>query len=87
MDFNNVYCFFVHYGYDLDGWQERDEYGFIIAEDFNCAMNYVVSIYRDDLLSVEIKYASDAGIISCDNKEIADSFLRSHIKTHYGEDE
>ena len=89
MDIFDVFYFHARYGYEASDneWAEKDEYGFIIAKDFNCAMNYIVSIYRDDLLSVEIKYASDAGIISCDNKEIAEGFLRSHIKTHYGEDE
>ena len=89
MDIFDVFYFHARYGFE-DGegeWTENDEYGFIIAKDFNGAMNYISNIYHDDLLSVEIKYASDAGIVSCNNKEIAEGFLKSHIKTHYGEDE
>lgn len=89
MDIFDVFYFHARYGFEdgEGGWAEKDEYGFIIAKDFNGAMNYISNIYRDDLLSVEIKYASDAGIVSCNNKEIAEGFLKSHIKTHYGEDE
>lgn len=89
MDIFDVFYFHARYGYEASDneWTERDEYGFVIAKDFSGAMTYITNIYRDDLLSVEITYASDAGIISCSNKEIAEGFLKSHIKAHYGEDE
>ena len=31
--------------------------------------------------------AGDTGMITIDNKEIAEAFKKSYIKTHYGEDE
>ena len=87
MDFYDVFYFHARYGFENGGWEERDEYGFVVAKDFNGAMSFVFNQYRNDLLSVEIEYVGDSGIISVDNKEIAEAFKKSFIKTHYGEEE
>lgn len=85
-----VFYFHAHYGYEgydiTEDWEERNEYGFVLAKNFTHAMEQVVDYYRDDLLSVEIQYVGDTGMISVDNKEIAEAFKKSYIKTHYGED-
>jgi hypothetical protein len=82
-----VFYFHAHYGYDFDGWQERDEYGFVLAKNFVNAMEQVVDYYRDDLMGVEILYTGDTSIIPINNEGIAEAFRKSYIKTHYGEDE
>jgi hypothetical protein len=82
-----VFYFHAHYGYDFDGWQERDEYGFVLAKNFVNAMEQVVDYYRDDLMGVEILYTGDTSIIPVNNEGIAEAFRKSYIKTHYGEDE
>ena len=85
-----MYVFYFHarYGYDiLEKYEERDEYGFVSANNFIHAMEQISGYYRDDLISVDIQYAGDTGMITIDNKEIAESFKKSYIKTHYGEDE
>ena len=68
-------------------WEERDEYGFVTANNFIHAMEQISDYYRDNLISVDIQYAGDTGMITVDNKEIAEAFKKSYIKTHYGEDE
>lgn len=83
----DVFYFHVHYGCELEKWQEQDEYGFIVAKNFIHAMEQIAGYYRDDLISVDIQYAGDTGIITIDNKEIAEIFKKSYIRTHYGEDE
>jgi hypothetical protein len=82
-----VFYFHAHYGYDFDGWQERDEYGFVLAKNFVNAMEQVVDYYKDDLMGVEILYTGDTSIIPVNNEGIAEAFRKSYIKTHYGEDE
>ena len=84
----DVFYFHAHYGCDtLEKWEELDEYGFVAANDFIHAMEQISGYYRDDLISVDIQYAGDTGMITIDNKEIAEAFKKSYIKTHYGEDE
>ena len=82
--------FYFHARYDcdtLEKYEERDEYGFVSANNFIHAMEQISGYYRDDLISVDIQYVGDTGMITIDNKEIAESFKKSYIKTHYGEDE
>ena len=84
----DVFYFHVHYGYDiLEKWEERDEYGFIIAKNFVHAMGQIADYYKEDLLGADIQYVGDTGMITTGNKEIAEAFKKSYIKTHYGEDE
>ena len=84
----DVFYFHARYGCDiLEKYEERDEYGFVSANDFIHAMEQISGYYRDDLISVDIQYVGDTGMITIDNKEIAESFKKSYIKTHYGEDE
>ena len=84
----DVFYFHAHYGCDtLEKWEERDEYGFVSANNFIHAMEQISDYYRDDLISVDIQYAGDTGMITIDNKEIAEAFKKSYIKTHYWEDE
>ena len=82
--------FYFHARYDcdiLEKYEERDEYGFVSANNFIHAMEQISDYYRDNLISVDIQYAGDTGMITIDNKEIAEAFKKSYIKTHYGEDE
>ena len=84
----DVFYFHAHYGCDtLEKWEERDEYGFVSANNFIHAMEQISNYYKDDLISVDIQYAGDTGMITIDNKEIAEAFKKSYIKTHYCEDE
>ena len=82
--------FYFHARYDcdiLEKYEERDEYGFVSANNFIHAMEQISDYYRDSLISVDIQYAGDTGMITVDNNEIAEAFKKSYIKTHYGEDE
>ena len=82
--------FYFHARYDcdiLEKYEERDEYGFVSANNFIHAMEQISDYYRDSLISVDIQYAGDTGMITVDNKEIAEAYKKSYIKTHYGEDE
>ena len=81
-----VFYFHAHYGFEYEGWTERDEYGFMVAKDFNHVMQAITEYYREDLISIEIQYVGDTGMISIDDKEIAESFRKSYIKTHYEEE-
>ena len=81
----DVFYFHVHYSCDV--FEERDEYGFISANNFIHAMEQISNYYKDDLISVDIQYAGDTGMITINNKEISESFKKAYIKTHYGEDE
>ena len=84
----DVFYFHARYGCDiLEKYEERDEYGFVSANNFIHDMEQISDYYRDDLISVDIQYAGDTGMITIDNKEIAEAFKKSYIKTHYGEDE
>lgn len=86
MKFDEVFYFHAHYGFEGEKWEERDEYGFIVASDFKDAMAQIVDTYRDDLMSVEIEYVGDTGIVAIENKEVAEAFKKSFTKTHYGEE-
>lgn len=84
----DVFYFHAHYSRDVfEKWEKRDEYGFVSANNFIHAMEQISNYYKDDLISVDIQYAGDTGMITIDNKEIAEAFKKSYIKTHYGEDE
>jgi hypothetical protein len=83
MGFNNVYCFCVHYGFDLDGWQEKDDYGFITANDFEGAYAQLKAFYGEDILSFGLEYIGDTGIVSIGDKELVKSFKQSFINHHY----
>lgn len=87
MGFNNVYCFSVRYGYDLDGWQEKDNFGFITANDFEGAYAQLKAYYGDDILSFGLEYIGDTGLITIDDKELVQSFRRSFINCHYNTEE
>lgn len=87
MGFNNVYYFFVHYGYDLDGWREKDEYGFITADDFEGAYTQLKAYYGDDILSFGLEYIGDTGLISIGDKKLTQSFRQSFINYHYNAEE
>ena len=87
MPVNNVYCFSVHYGYDLDGWQEKDNYGFITANDFEGAYAQLKAFYGEDILSFSLEYIGDTGLISIGDKELVQSFRQSFINHHYNIEE
>ena len=87
MGFNNVYCFCVHYGIVLDGWQEKDEYGFIAADDFEGAYAQLKAYYGEDILSFSLEYIGDTGIVSVGDKELVKSFRQSFINHHYNTEE
>lgn len=82
----DVFYFSARYAVEDNGYEEQEQHGFVVAESFNKAMDWVVDYFRGDLLSVEISYLGDTGLISTDNKEIAEGFKRSYLKTHYGEE-
>lgn len=82
-----VYYFHAHYGYDNGtDWEEKDNYGFIAAEGFICATQQIVDYYRDDLISFSIEEIGDT-LVCVDDKNIAEAFKESYLKTHYGENE
>lgn len=87
MTFNYVYCFSVHYGYDLDGWQEKDEYGFIVADDFEGAYAQLKAYYGNDILSYSLEYVGDTGLLSVDNKAMIDTLKDEFTNYHYGSKE
>ena len=87
MKFDNVYYFHVHFGCEVEFWEERDDYGFITAQSFNEAMIKIVDVYSDDLMSVNLEYIGDTSIICINNKELAEQFKEAFINTHYGEEE
>ena len=87
MKFDNVYCFCVHYGFDMDGWREEDEYGFITANSFEDALAQLRGYYGDDILSFSLEYIGDTGIISIGDKELVKSFMKSFVDYHYGSEE
>lgn len=87
MGFDNVYYYSAHFCVEVVDFEEHDEYGFIVAKDFKEAMAKVADIYRDDLMSVNIEYIGDTGIICINNKELADKFREAYINTNYGEGE
>ena len=87
MPVNNVYCFFVFFLYDLDGWQEKDDYGFITANDFEGAYAQLKAFYGEDILSFGLEYIGDTGLISIGDKELVQSFRQSFINHHYNTEE
>ena len=84
MGFNNVYCFFVHYGYDIDGWKEKDEYGFITANSFEEAYLQLKRYFGDDILSYGLEYIGDTGLFSVSNKAMVDMLKDEFTNYHYG---
>ena len=84
MGLNNVYCFFVHYGYDIDGWKEKDEYGFITANSFEEAYLQLKGYFGDDILSYGLEYIGDTGLFSVSNKAMVDMLKDEFTNYHYG---
>lgn len=83
----DIFYFSARYICEDEKYEEREQHGFLVAEDFNKAMFLVTDYFRDDLISVEIACIGDTGgLVSTDNKEIAEAFKKSYLKTHYGED-
>ena len=82
----DVYYYHAHFGFDDNGFEERDEYGFVIANGFKHAMSKIHDYYRDDLMSVQIEYIGDTGMVCINNKAVAEVFKASYTKTHYGEE-
>lgn len=87
MGFNNVYCFFVHYGYDIDGWKEKDEYGFITANSFEEAYLQLKGYFGDDILNYGLEYIGDTGILSINDKTLVKTFKKAFTDYHYGTEE
>lgn len=87
MTFNCVYCFSVRYGYDLDGWQEKDEYGFIVADSFEDAYAQLKSYYGDDILSYGLEYIGDTGLFTVGSKAMIDMLKDEFTNYHYGSKE
>lgn len=84
----DIFYFSARYIYEDEKYEEREHYGFVAAEDFNKAMFLVADYFRADLISVKITCIGDTcGLISTENKEVAEAFKKSYLKTHYGEDE
>ena len=83
----DVFYFSARYVIEEEDYGECEQHGFLVAESFNKAMDWIVDYFRDDLISVEISFIGDTGLISTENKEIAEAFKKSYVKTHYGEDE
>lgn len=83
----DVFYFSARYVIEEEDYRESEQHGFLVAESFNKAMDWIVDYFRDDLISVEISFIGDTGLISTENKEIAEAFKKSYVKTHYGEDE
>ena len=87
MTFNYVYRFSVRYGYDLDGWHEKNEYGFVVADDFEGAYAQLKAYYGDDILSYSLEYIGDTGLLSVSDKAIVDMFKDEFTNYHYGSEE
>ena len=87
MTFNCVYYFSVHYGYDLDGWQEKDEYGFIVAEDFEGAYAQLKAYYGEDILSYSLECIGDTGLFSVGHKAMVGMLKDEFTSYHYGSKE
>lgn len=86
----DIFYFSARYIYEDEDkkYEEREQHGFLVAEDFNKAMSLVADYFRDDLISIKITCIGDTcGLISTENKEVAEAFKKSYLKTHYGEDE
>lgn len=87
MGFNSVYCFSVHYGYELDGWQEKDEYGFIVANDFEGAYAQLKAYYGNDILSYSLECIGDTGLFSVGHKAMVGMLKDEFVNYHYGSKE
>lgn len=83
MVFNSVYYFHVHYGYEMETWGEKDEYGFIAADSFEDALKQLRGYYGDDMLNIALEYMGDTGLIAIGNKTIADTFKNEYVSYHY----
>ena len=83
----DIFYFSARYIYEDKKYEEREQHGFLVAEDFNKAMFLIADYFRADLISVKITCIGDTcGLVSTDNKEVAEAFKKSYLKTHYGED-
>ena len=83
----DIFYFSARYIYESENYEEREQHGFLVAENFVKAMEWVSNYFQTDLISVEISCIGDTcGLISTDNAEIAEAFKNSYLKTHYGED-
>lgn len=87
MGFDYVYYFSVRYGYTLDTWQEKTEYGFVVANDFEGALAQLRAYYGDDMLEFGLVYIGDTGLISIGDKAMAEAFMDEFTNYHYGEDD
>ena len=83
----DIFYFCARYCYENEDkkYEEHEHSGFVAAEDYNKAMSLIADYFRSDLVSVEIACIGDTcGLISTDNKEIAEAFKKSYLNTHYG---
>lgn len=84
----NVFYFNARFVFEDQPYEERNQYGFLAAEDFIHAMKQITDYFGEDLISISLTFVGDTcGIISTENKEVAEAFKKSYLKTHYGEDE
>ena len=81
MTFNYVYYFHVCYG-----WKEKDEYGFVTADDFEGAYAHLKAYYGDEILSYTLEHIGDTGLISVGNKGMAEMLKDEFTNYHYGSD-
>ena len=87
MTFDSVYCFSVRYGYTLDTWQEKTEHGFVVANNFEGALEQLRGYYGDDMLSFSLEYIGDTGLLAIDNKQLVEDFRKQFIGYHYGDED
>lgn len=87
MPVNCVYCFSVHYGFELDGWKEMDEHGFVVADDFEGAYAQLKAYYGDDILSYSLEYIGDTGLLAIGDKAMVDMIKKEFTNYHYGSEE
>lgn len=82
----DIFYFSARYIYEDERYEEREQHGFVVADDFKKAMEWIYNHFQTDLISVKIECIGDTfGVISTENKEIAEAFKESYLKTHYGE--
>lgn len=82
----DIFYFDIHYVYEESPYEEREQHGFVVAEDFTEAMKRIAEYFGNDLISVEITVIGDTSLISVEDKEIAETFKKAYLKTHYGEE-
>ena len=82
----DVFYFSARYVFADNPYEEREQHGFVVAENFNKAMEQIVEYFGNDLLSVKITVIGDTTLISVEDKDIAEAFKKSYLKTHYGDE-